>query len=481
MTQARITLVNDLYDLTTEQLIFSSTPDASDNKECYITLQIGDFVNPLDGTGGDFTLRTVIGNQQRPIETRTYDAVGRVFDDTRSFVCPANKTIQIYLTSPNAGDTNVRVRAELFDGKPRALPDNAPQTSEGLPLTADGGISLDTMETQINNLNSRITANLFAGITSLANWLGMLAGKTAHPGTLAEIQATYAGAAFDNTTDSLEAITDAAAAGGAGGWGEPPIVTDATDQSIWIRVFHKDTHLPAEDMTSSSDGLNLWYQRERGAKTDISPLSDLGTVSSSHFDGGLIHIDDGWYRLDPPDDAFSSGAAQVLFGGTADDYVIQGRLASLQTYNAASIISLLGLPDGYDTLAEQIAAIPTTGGGSAQSVLSGGLTGQVSTQDLIVYTGEAKVWTWTITDDAGSAIDLTGKTVKLIVETGNGTDLFTPITGVISGDSNNIVTVTTTAGDHTTAGRYFFALFNDTDDLVLARGKYHLIDLYGED
>jgi len=51
-------------------------------------------------------------------------------------------------------------------------------------------------------------ANPFNGITSLADWLGALAGKTADAATRAEINATTAGAGYNETTDSLEAIRD---------------------------------------------------------------------------------------------------------------------------------------------------------------------------------------------------------------------------------------------------------------------------------
>jgi len=68
---------------------------------------------------------------------------------------------------------------------------------------------LDTIKTDTGNLVSRITANLFSGITSLANWLGALAGKTADTATRAEINATTAGAGYNETTDSQEAIADA--------------------------------------------------------------------------------------------------------------------------------------------------------------------------------------------------------------------------------------------------------------------------------
>jgi hypothetical protein len=57
-------------------------------------------------------------------------------------------------------------------------------------------------------LLARLPATFFAGITSLAKWLGIIAGKTADAGTLAEVNATPAGVGYDNTADSEEAIRD---------------------------------------------------------------------------------------------------------------------------------------------------------------------------------------------------------------------------------------------------------------------------------
>jgi len=50
--------------------------------------------------------------------------------------------------------------------------------------------------------------DVFSGITSLASWLGAIAGKTADSSTQTEIRATTAGASYTITTDSLEAIRD---------------------------------------------------------------------------------------------------------------------------------------------------------------------------------------------------------------------------------------------------------------------------------
>ena len=84
---------------------------------------------------------------------------------------------------------------------------SAIDTKLGTPAT---NVSTDiaAVKTDTGNLLTRIPAALFAGITSLAAWLGLLAGKSADAGTLAEVQATTGGATYDNTSDSPEAIRD---------------------------------------------------------------------------------------------------------------------------------------------------------------------------------------------------------------------------------------------------------------------------------
>lgn len=60
--------------------------------------------------------------------------------------------------------------------------------------------------------------NIFTGITSLAQWLGLIAGKqTGNSTARTEIRATGAGSGtYDETTDSLEAVRDNTGTAGAG-------------------------------------------------------------------------------------------------------------------------------------------------------------------------------------------------------------------------------------------------------------------------
>lgn len=66
----------------------------------------------------------------------------------------------------------------------------------------------------IDTLLGRVTSTIFSGITSLAEWLGLMAGKqTANATALAEIQATGAGSGtYNEATDSQEVLGEKALA-----------------------------------------------------------------------------------------------------------------------------------------------------------------------------------------------------------------------------------------------------------------------------
>lgn len=92
---------------------------------------------------------------------------------------------------------------------------NTPQTGDaygrlGAPAGASVSADVAAVKTDTGNLVTRITSSLFSGITSLAQWLGLLAGKqTGNSTARTEIRATGAGSGtFDETTDSLEAVRD---------------------------------------------------------------------------------------------------------------------------------------------------------------------------------------------------------------------------------------------------------------------------------
>lgn len=83
-------------------------------------------------------------------------------------------------------------------------------TRIGAPVGASISADIASVKTDTGNLVTRITSTLFSGITSLAQWLGAIAGKqTANSTARTEIRATGSGSGtFDETTDSVEAIRD---------------------------------------------------------------------------------------------------------------------------------------------------------------------------------------------------------------------------------------------------------------------------------
>lgn len=87
----------------------------------------------------------------------------------------------------------------------------------GAPAGASVSVDVAAIKTDTGNLVTRIPAALFSGITSLAEWLGLIAGKQTGDATaLTEIKATGAGSGtYDPTTDSNEAIRDTAPLGTA--------------------------------------------------------------------------------------------------------------------------------------------------------------------------------------------------------------------------------------------------------------------------
>lgn len=104
---------------------------------------------------------------------------------------------------------------------------NTPQTGDVFARVGALGAGLTALASasSLSTLTSNLAALAakFTGMTLVARWFGLLAGKTADASTLAEMQATPAGTGYLNSTDSQEALRDRGDAawvtGGGGGGG----------------------------------------------------------------------------------------------------------------------------------------------------------------------------------------------------------------------------------------------------------------------
>jgi hypothetical protein len=149
-----------------------------------------------------------------------------------------------YTAPANSDITAIKVKTDNLPSDPAdqsliVAATDAVMGRLGAPAGASMSADIAAVKTDTGNLVSRITANLFSGITYLSRWLGALAGKTADTTTRTEINATTAGAGYNETTDSLEAQKDS----GGGGGGDATlakqeeILTRLTEVSISVTGY----------------------------------------------------------------------------------------------------------------------------------------------------------------------------------------------------------------------------------------------------
>jgi hypothetical protein len=109
-------------------------------------------------------------------------------------------------------------------------------------------------------------------------------------------------------------------------------------------------------------------------------------------------------------------------------------------------------------------------------------TGEVSTSALVAYQNEDKTFTFGVVDADGDPIDLTGKTVTFYAAyrgTQNTPVITRTTTGsagvTVGGDDGNSVAVALTDTHTANLARFVYALWNVTDDYVLARGTLEVL------
>lgn len=118
-----------------------------------------------------------------------------------------------------------------------------------------------------------------------------------------------------------------------------PIKHGSTDQGVVIRIVDSADGTPETGVVWNTSGIDLWYRREGAVKVSITEAS-LSALNDAHSDGGILHIGDGYYRLDLPDAAFASGATGVLVGGTVTDMVVIGTYVPLVAFDPQDAASL---------------------------------------------------------------------------------------------------------------------------------------------
>jgi len=167
----------------------------------------------------------------------------------------------------------------------------------------------------VDTLLGRVTSTLFSGITSLAEWLGLMAGKQAADATaLTEIKATGAGSGtYSEATDSLEAVRD-------------------NGDSAWITATGFST-LVATDIVSDGTALNT----TAGVLDTVNLANTITT-----YTGNTVQTGDSFARLGSPVGASVSADVAAVKVDTAATLVdtgatIPASISALNDLSAAEV------------------------------------------------------------------------------------------------------------------------------------------------
>lgn len=192
-----------------------------------------------------------------------------------------------------SGDSTAADNAEaFFDGTGYAgtgnviptvttLTGHTPQTGDnfarlGAPAGASVSADIAAVKTDTGNLVTRIPAALFSGITSLAQWLGLIAGKqTGNSTARTELRATGAGSGtFDETTDSTEAIRDR----GDSAWSTAIGFSTHSAADVWAVATRTLTAFDSSFKTGyalSSAGVQAIWDALTSALTTVGSIGKL--------------------------------------------------------------------------------------------------------------------------------------------------------------------------------------------------------------
>lgn len=119
-----------------------------------------------------------------------------------------------------------------------------------------------------------------------------------------------------------------------------PVKAGSTNQSTTIRIIDACTGAPEQAVNACTAGIALWYQRgPTGAVTALTEVNLCG-LCCAHSDGGLIHKDDGYYRVDPPDAAWAACACCVTIGGAVTGMIVIGNTHHLVAYDPTDTVRL---------------------------------------------------------------------------------------------------------------------------------------------
>lgn len=262
----------------------------------------------------------------------------------------------------------------------------------------------------------------------------------------------------------------------------------STDRSIDVRIVDSSDGTPETGVTSASGGIAFWYRRDNGLKVAITPITDLVTLASAHSDGGILHISDGYYRVDIPDAAFATGVDAVLMGGSVTGMVVIGAKVQLTGYDPRTELTtavLARIDTTLSTMQATILAAITSAQNTIVALINAVASGlrtqdNAETSDLLRFTrgdsisksltdlgaltGYTKLW-FTLKGHEGQPDD------DAIVQIGVGSGFATPGLIYLNGEPATASQGSITVDDATTGD--ITILLDEIASAQLPIGRYY--------
>lgn len=218
---------------------------------------------------------------------------------------------------------------ELQSGLATAAAIAALDTKIGAPAGASVSADVAAVKTDTGNLVTRITSTLFSGITSMAQWLGLIAGKqTGNSTARTELRATGAGSGtFDETTASQEALRD-------------------RGDAAWATATGFSTQTSVDDLPTNSELATALGTADDAILAAIAALNNLSSAAAQTAAAAALTA------YDPPTNAeleartllaasYATAANQSTIAGYIDTEVaaIVSAIAALNNISTADVLT----------------------------------------------------------------------------------------------------------------------------------------------
>ena len=244
-----------------------------------------------------------------------------------------------------------------------------------------------------------------------------------------------------------------------------PIQAGSTDQRLRCVAVQDDYSTFKTDLVIA-DIQSLVVKRSGAADVTVTENALDTDPDDAHTDGNIYNAGGGEYLVSVPDAAVATGAPSVKIYGTWTDGADSGYLIGdeypLVGYNWQTGLNVTVAP------------------------LSASITARVNGTTINYFVGEVVAQTVAITDSAGSAVDLSAKTLQVVIDSPKAShgDVQVIASGsiTVSGASNNQISFTNSAAVTATARTLRWALRDTANgDEVLAHGRVVVTEAAEED